>query len=224
MDGWRFGTDNPRPEDIEAQELLRKNEMKRLEAVRSRSSKWLAGIPAATALISAAYLIAGQISTNEIGMAYKAPTAGILLVAVIMLVVATYYAFLSAYGSPTKTQEIKLAPLKGLADRLKGRYCNLASAAESHARTAISLAVAGVFFSIVAITIIFLAPNVSNGTNGSSNNNNTEGKCLFLHASWVDDFNRTEVIYEEDPAIYLKVLNRIDVEKGDINIRIGPCP
>lgn len=149
---------NPSRPDLDAAELLDRNETHRLELVRRRAEKWAGGLTALTGLLGA--VLVGRAPQNIRAVATPGrATAGIFLaVALAALLFATYRAYQAAYGDPGRLDQLPRQPLSGLAERLTAARYTAAQAAGTHLRQAATVTPAAVALLTAATGITWFAP------------------------------------------------------------------
>lgn len=196
--GRPLGGGNPTRADVEAAELLDRNEATRLELVRCRAEKWTGGLTALTGLIGIVLVGRTPQSLRDIETTWRIVVGVLLAIALGTLVFATYRAYQSAYGDPGRLNEVARQSVTGLAERLTTARRQATNAAHDHLRQATIATLAGVALLAVATGITWYAPD------GTSSRAQT--LCLMVNGKPVAE------------------LTGGTVRSTQTGTTIGPCP
>lgn len=163
----RVSGGNASPADLEALTSLRTNAGNRLTIVRTRAEKWLGGITALTGLLTTAIVIQGPQSATDLPEDWRIAVGILILLALAALVVGVYNAYQSAYGDPTKLDEIPEQPISTLAQRLQRSRQKGADAAMRQLSTAVAATILAVALLATAIALTWFAPAESSSDKDS---------------------------------------------------------
>jgi hypothetical protein len=144
--------------DHDATELLDRNETRRLELVRGRAEKWVAGLTALTGLLASVLIVKGPQSIRDLALPWRIVVALLLALALGALTFGTYRAHQSAHGDPGRVDEISQQPLTGLAERLTTARRQAARASQAHLRHAVVATLTAVALLALATGITWFAP------------------------------------------------------------------
>lgn len=158
---------NASPEDLDALASLRANAGNRLIIVRTRAEKWLGGLTALTGLLTTAIVIQGPQSATDFPVEWRLAVGVLILLALVALVVGLYLAYQSAYGDPTKLDEIREQPISTLAERLDQARRDGAATALRRLATAVVATVLAVALLATATAVTWFAPTGSPSDDGS---------------------------------------------------------
>jgi hypothetical protein len=157
--------------DLEAAELLDRNEARRLEIVRGRAEKWVAGLTALTGLLASVLVVKGPTSLRDLTLPWRILVALLSALALGALTFATYRAYQSAFGDPGRLDELSPQPLTGLAIRLARARRRAAQAAQDHLRDAVGAGLIALALLALATGITLFAPTSTSGVCISLNGN-----------------------------------------------------
>jgi hypothetical protein len=154
------GAGNPDPLDLDAAEQLQHNEDARLQLVRARAEKWIAGVGALTAVLATALVIKGPDDATQITLGWRIATAAAIAIAaaIALLALATYRAYQAAFGQPDTLREIKTIPLTGLHNRLTQARRDAADDALRDLGAAVRAVFAAIALIAAAVATTWFAP------------------------------------------------------------------
>lgn len=145
------------PEDLEAQAFLKLNEKNRLEIVRTRAQSWLSGIAAFTGLVTTVLVVSGPDSVTDLNDVVKYCVAGLLLLALIVLIIANILAYTAAYGSIVSLTGISAHQVVGLHGRLATARRREADCVQKFGGCAIACTLIGTVLLVAVIGITWFS-------------------------------------------------------------------
>lgn len=161
---------DPDPLDLDAAEQLERNEAGRLNLVRARAEKWIAGISALGGLLATVLVVKGRDSITDITPLWRVVVAGGLALALVVAAYATYRAYQAAFGTPGALAEINPLPLAGLHGRLAAARRATAIAALGNLKAAVVAIFVAIALIAAAVGVTWFAP-----TRGTPN----DSTCVY---------------------------------------------
>jgi hypothetical protein len=86
-------------------EALERNEDARLDLVRARAEKWVAGVGALSGVLATGLVIKGPDDATRVVLGWRIVAAGLIGLAVGLLAYATFRAYRAAFGEPDALRE-----------------------------------------------------------------------------------------------------------------------
>lgn len=158
------GAGDPDPRDLDAVEALQRNEDARLELVRARAEKWIAGVGGLSGVLATGLVIKGPDDATRVVLGWRIVAAGLIGLAVGLLAYATFRAYRAAFGEPDALREMSAVPVDGAAARLSRARREAADAALGDLATAIRGALSAVALIVMAVAITWFASPAADST------------------------------------------------------------
>ena len=149
--------------DLDAVAELDASERGRLELVRRRAEKWVAGLTALTGLLASVLVVKGPDSVTELTAGAKAAVGALFAIAFVFLAFATYNGYAAAYGLPGRLDEIDRNPVQGLAGRLSDARRDVAAKAQRAIRDALIATFFAVGLMAGAVAVTWFPPSPASG-------------------------------------------------------------
>jgi len=156
-----LGAGTPHPLDLDAARQLDDNKLQRLDLVRERAQKWIAGTTALSGALGGVLVVKGRDNVAQMPTAWRAVTAATLAGALALLLAGTFLANRAAYGRPGSLDELSPIPLGGLHSRLIEARGTAADKALDDVAAAVKTVAAALALVAFSVGITWFAPSRS---------------------------------------------------------------
>ena len=173
------GAGTPDPLDLDAARQLEQNKAARLQLIRARAEKWIAGATALSGTLGVVLVVKGRDTVTNMPLAWRAATAATLTAAFALLAFGMFRAYQAAYGTPGRLEEVNPIPLTGLHSRLLEAREIAAARALNDVAAATKTVAAAIALVMLGVAITWFAPTRTTASNKTI--------CLYYGANFVTE-------------------------------------